>query len=139
MLSPQDQWDLAQLVYRSFWLIDNGQAAESADLFAADASLTFGPGAPMVGTIEGPAIAAAMQARQDQAGVTSRHVLSNPIVSDEGEGRARVRSLLTLFRTPDADLAPVVRSVADIIDDCVRVDGGWRIAARQILPVFSPG
>lgn len=138
MLTAQDQLDLAALVNRSFWLIDNGRAGEAAQLFAADASLTFGPGAPMVGTISGPQIAAAMAARQAQAGVTSRHVLSNALVSDEGEGRAEVRSLLTLFRTADADLSPIVRSVADVIDACVKQDGAWRIAARQILPVFNP-
>lgn len=138
MLTTQDQFDLIALVNRSFWLIDNGQAAQSAGLFAADASLTFGPGAPMVGTISGAAIGAAMQARQDQAGVTSRHVLSNQMVTSDAEGRATVRSLLTLFRTPDADLSPIVRSVADIIDECVKIDGEWRIFARQILPIFNP-
>lgn len=138
MLPVQDQLDLMALVNRSFWLIDQGRAAETARLFVADGSLTFGPGAPRPGTISGPAIAAAMEARQAEKGVTSRHVLSNMMVSEEGDGRARVVSLLTLFRTPDADLAPVVRSVADIVDICVRDGDGWKIADRSILPVFQP-
>lgn len=139
MLSPQDQLDLTALVNRSFWLIDQGRAAETAALFTADASLTFGPGAPRPGTISGAAIGAAMQARQAEAGVTSRHVLSNMMAGGEGEGRATVRSLLTLYRTPDGDVSPIVRSVADVVDDCVRDGRDWKIASRQILPVFYPG
>lgn len=137
MLSPQDRLDLMALVNRSFWLIDNGRASESADLFGEDASLTFGPGAPRPGTISGADIAAAMRAREAERDVTSRHVLSNMIVSSEGAGTAVVHSLLTLFRHSGANPVPVVRSVADIIDACVETGGDWKIASRRILPIFS--
>lgn len=138
MLSTQDHLDLIALVTRSFWLIDQGRASEVAQAFTADGALTFGPGAPRPGTIRGPAIAAAMAAREAEAAVTSRHVLSNALVSALEDGSARVSTLLTLFRTPDADLTPIVRSVADVIDVCVRAEDGWRIADRRILPVFQP-
>lgn len=138
MLSTQDHLDLIALVTRSFWLIDQGRAAETAQAFIADGALTFGPGAPRPGTISGPAIAAAMAARQAEVAVTSRHVLSNALVTVLEDGRARVDTLLTLFRTGDADLTPIVRSVADVVDLCVREEGGWKIADRKILPVFQP-
>lgn len=138
-LTIEDRLDLAELALRGFWLIDQGRAGEAAALFAEDANLTFGPGAPRPGTISGAAIAAAMAARQAEAHVTSRHVLSNTLISALDDGQAEVRSLLTLFRSPDADLSPVVRSVADVIDVCVQEGAVWKIADRSILPVFQPG
>lgn len=138
MMDGQDRNRIEQLLYRSFWLIDHGRAAECAALFAPDASLTFGPGAPQPGTIHGPAIATAMAARQAQVAVTSRHILSNIIVEDEGEGRATMRSLLTLFRTDTDDRRPIVKSVADIEDAVVKMGGEWKIAARTIQPIFHP-
>lgn len=133
-----DAAHLTQLVLRSFWLIDHGRAAEVAGFFAPDGALTFGPGAPRPGTITGPAIATAMQARQDDVAATSRHVLSNFLVEPQDDGRVVVRSLMTLFRTATADMEPIVRSVADLVDTFVLHDGAWRIADRQILPVFYP-
>ena len=129
--------DLVAIVVRSFWLIDHGRAAEVAALFAADGALTFGPGAPRAGTITGPAIAQAMQARQDDAAVTSRHVLSNFLVEPQPGGKVIVRSLLTLFRTADDEFSPTVRSVADIIDTFAADAAAWRIVDRRIMPVFG--
>lgn len=138
ILSTQDHLELVQLTYQSFWLIDNGRAAETAQLFADDARLTFGEGAPRPGTIAGQAISDAMRARQDETAVTSRHILSNPIVEPASDESVTVRTCLTLFRASD-DLSPVIRSVADIIDVWVRRGDSWAISHRQILPVFTAG
>jgi hypothetical protein len=132
-----DHAHLVALSLRSFWLIDHGRASEVAAFFAPDGALTFGPGAPKPGTISGPTIAVAMQARQDDAAAVSRHVLSNFLVEPQADGRVIVRSLMTLFRTATGDFEPVVRSVADLVDTYVQLGGEWRIADRQILPVFG--
>lgn len=137
ILPPADQIAIAQLLYRSFWLIDNGRASETAALFAPNGSLTFGPGAPKPGTLEGEQIAQAMAARQAQGQVTSRHVLSNVMVEPLGADRAELRALLTLFRTESDELAPDVASVADIVDTVIRSDGEWKIAERLIQPIFN--
>lgn len=129
--------DLITQVIRSFWLIDHGRAAEVAAFFAPDGALTFGPGAPRPGTIAGPAIAQAMQARQDDTAATSRHVLSNFLVEPQDDGRVVVRSLMTLFRTATDDFAPTVRSVADLVDTFALQGTDWRIVDRQILPIFG--
>lgn len=136
-MDAQDRARIEALLYRSFWLIDHGRAAESAALFAPDGSLTFGPGAPAPGTIRGADIAAAMTRRQAQSGVTSRHLLSNVQIEEMGEDRALMRSLLTLFRTESDDLRPDVKSVADVEDEMVRQGTEWKIARRTIMPVFT--
>lgn len=137
MTHPSDHADLVALVIRSFWLIDHGRAAEVAAFFTPDGSLTFGPGAPRPGTITGPAIAQAMQARQDDAAATSRHVLSNFLVEPQDDGSVVVHSLMTLFRTATDDFSPTVRSVADMVDTFALHGGDWRIVERLILPVFG--
>ncbi len=137
ILSAAEQIAITRLLYQSFWLIDNGRASEVADCFAANGSLTFGPSAPKPGTLEGEQIAQAMAARQAQSQVTSRHVLSNVLVEPLGSDRAKLRALLTLFRTESDQLVPDIASVADIEDTVIRCDGEWKIAERLILPVFN--
>ena len=128
---------LVAITVRTFWLIDNGRAAEVASFFAPDGSLTFGPGAPKPGTLSGPAIAAAMQGRQDDVAAVSRHVLTNFVIEPQSDGRVVVRSLMTLFRTATGDFSPQVRTVADLIDTFRSGSEGWVIVDRAILPVFG--
>lgn len=136
-MTIEDRTQIEELLYRSFWLIDHGRAAECSGLFTADGSLTFGPGAPKPGTISGPDIATAMASRQAQSGVTSRHVLSNVLIEATGEDKAMMRSLLTLFRSDSDDLRSDVKSVADIEDIVVRHGSDWKIAHRTITPIFN--
>ena len=136
-LALEDRFAVMDVMYRFYWLVDMGRAAETAALFASDARLTFGPGSPKPGTISGAAIAPAMAARQTQTDVTTRHALSNIQLEAQGDGSVAATSLLTLYRsnTPVLDTYPA--SVADIIERFVREDGVWKIAARDILPVFN--
>lgn len=127
----------ADIVTRYFTLVDHGRAAEVADLFTDDGTLTFGPGAPQPGTIAGPAIRAALTARQAQTHVTTRHVLSNISVEPQSDGSLLVQSLLTLFRSDDESRDTRIASVADIEDRLVNVGGRLRIASREIRPVFN--
>ncbi len=136
-MDASDRTAIEELLYRSFWLIDHGQARTCADLFTTDGKLTFGAGAPKPGTIEGGDIAAAMTARQAQTGVTSRHILSNVIIVQVDQDKATMLSLLTLFRTDTDDLRSEVKSVADIEDVVVRHGPEWKIEHRTITPVFN--
>ncbi|QUT06820.1 nuclear transport factor 2 family protein [Sphingobium phenoxybenzoativorans] len=136
-MEAEDYRQIEELLYRSFWLIDHGRAEKCAELFTKDGALTFGPGAPSPGTISGADIAISMSRRQAQSAVTSRHVLSNILIEDDGDGKATMRSLLTLFRTESNDMRSEVKSVADI-EDIVAYNGtGWKIEHRTITPIFS--
>jgi ketosteroid isomerase-like protein len=136
-LSLSDRFAATDLVNRFFFLVDKGRAAETAALFTADGSLTFGPGSPKPGTVEGANIAAAMAARQAMTQVTTRHVLSNQTAAVQADGSVAVYSLLTLFRSDDAGRDSYPASVADIDDILVREGEGWRIKARTVSPVFN--
>lgn len=138
-LTIEDRFAVGDIVRRFFWLVDHGRAADTATLFTRDGSLTFGPGSPKPGTIAGADIAPAMAARQAQANVTTRHVLTEAQVIGNDDGSITVSSLLTLFRSEDAGRDSYPMSVADIEDVLVREDGAWRIRTRTISPVFNRG
>lgn len=133
----EDRLAASDVVHQFFYLVDQGKAADVAALFTADATLTFGPGSPKPGTVEGAAIPAAMAARQAQAHVTTRHVLSNVIATAQPHGAIAVYSLLTLFRSEDESRDTVPASVADINDVLVQDGGVWKIRSRLISPIFN--
>jgi uncharacterized protein (TIGR02246 family) len=135
-LSAEDRLAIGDVVHRFCWLVDHGRAAEIGALFTPDARLTFGPGTPNPGTIEGPAIAAMMTARQMQTHITTRHVISNLAFTPEGDGRVAVHSILTFYRSDDESRDTRVAIVADIDEVYVKVDSTWLIAARTVTPVF---
>jgi ketosteroid isomerase-like protein len=137
MLAIDDRLAAGDVVRRFFWLVDHGRAAETAALFARDATLTFGPGSPKPGTIDGADIAPAMAARQAQSNVTTRHVLTETQVVGNADGSIEMSSLLTLFRSDDEQRDSYPVSVADIEDVLVRENGAWRIKTRNISPVFN--
>jgi len=135
-LALDERQAISEVLHRFYWLVDQGRAAEVADLFTGDASITFGPGAPKPGTISGADIRPAMAARQAQTNVTTRHLLSNIMMERQADGSVAVYSLLTLFRSEDEARRPVPSVVADVNETLVRDNGAWRIARRLISPVF---
>jgi hypothetical protein len=136
-IEPSDRQGIVDVVLRYFWLVDHGRADETIPFFSSQATLTFGPGAPKPGTIEGPAIAAAMTARAKLTSATTRHVVSNILMHGHGVAEIDCSSLLTLYRSDDESRDSYPASVADIQDRFVRENGAWKILQRTISPVFS--
>ena len=120
-------------------LVDHGRATECAELFASDARMIFGAGSPKPGTLDGlEAIRAFLTARQALAHVTTRHLATNFRLDWDGGAEARLESLLTVFRSDDATLKPVVSVVCDIQEIFARDEAGkWRIQERLTKPVLS--
>ena len=133
----EDRISIIDIIHVYFWLVDHGRADEVSLYFAETGRLTFGPGAPKPGTLEGAAIAVAMVARSKQSEVTTRHALSNIALTATSDTTIEAYSLLTLYRSGDATRDTYPASVADIEDIFVRTDKGWRILERRILPVFN--
>ncbi len=136
-VSAHDRQAIENVIHRFYWLVDRGRAAETAALFSANARITFGPGSPSPGTIEGDAIPGAMQARQAQSNVTTRHVLSNICMTANDDGTVACDSLLTLFRSDSEVRDTIPATVADIVEILVNEDGDWKIRERTVLPIFN--
>lgn len=128
---------IADGIHLFFNMVDHGKAAKTADLFTGDARLTFGPGSPKPGTIEGPAIREAMAAREQQTNAFTRHVVTNIIYATAADGAVSATYILTLFRSDDESRSSVPAFVADVAEIWVPRGQDWKLAERTISPTFS--
>lgn len=136
-VNETDRVQIIDVIHRYFWLVDHGQANEVYKLFSTDGRLEFGAGAPQLGTLQGPEIAASMLARAQLTHVTTRHIVSNIMLRGREDSVIESYSLLTLFRSDDKNRDSYPRSVADVEDMFVRLNGDWRIQKRVISPIFN--
>jgi hypothetical protein len=134
-ISIEDRLAISDGIHMFFHLVDSGRASATAKLFTADAKLTFGPGSPQPGTIEGDSIAAAMTAREALKTAFTRHVVSNIMFDDEAH-TPKVHYLLTLFRSDDETRSSVPAFVADVSEIWWHGEGRWLIGERTIQPAF---
>ena len=139
-LSTDDAFAIIAIINEFAYLVDHGRATECEALFTQDARITFGPGTPKPGTLEGiAAIRGFLKIREAQANVTSRHSMSNIRLVRTVKGEVEACSLLTLFRSDNDIRLPVVAFVAEIEELYVRrPEGGWLIRERLISPTFLP-
>lgn len=128
---------IADRIHLFFNLVDHGRAGTTADLFTENARLTFGPGSPKPGTIEGTAIREAMAAREKQTGAFTRHVVANIIYAAASDGAVSVTYILTLFRSDDDTRSSLPAFVADVAETWVDRGLEWKLAERTISPTFS--
>ena len=119
-------------------MVDQGRATDCATLFTSTSRLVFAHGSPKPGTIEGlEAIREFLTARQALTHVTTRHVATNFRLRPINASEAQLDSLLTVFRSDDASLEPIVSVVCDIREHFVRTEAGqWLILERTTTPVF---
>ena len=121
---------------------DSGDAERIAQLFTADARLSFSHSpAGLATALEGvEAIVAALTGyfavaeQRAAAGITVRHVPGAPsIVLDGDEARATTPTFAIRTR-PQGDSAAVadIGAIGRYIDRFVRADGEWRIAERRL-------
>lgn len=129
--------EIADRIHLFYRLMDGGKAERAGNLFTSDARLTFGPGSPRPGTIEGHDISLAMAARQREHGTFTRHAISNLAFDDQGGGAISVTYLMVLFRSDDDTRDSVPAFVADVEDRWI-IDGkDWNLAERTVSPAFS--
>lgn len=128
-----------RLIYAYCHLVDHGEAARIAELFAED-----GVWASPETTREGrEAIRKAFQARQDNHGRMSRHVCSTPLVEVLDADHAAAVTYLTLYRhdgEPGRRVSPLEglpEFVGEYQDVFVRTPGGWRFQTRAFVGAFA--
>jgi len=115
--------------------VDLRQYDQAADFFTSSAVLDVGT--PLIGK---DAIRAWLVDRPSE--LRSRHVLTNVLVEVIDADRARVTSLLTLYRDlgesragePSPLASPA--AVGDYSSELVRIADGWRIQTRKLDMAF---
>lgn len=79
--------------------------------------------------------------RQNRGARTSRHVYTNPRVSNLTETTARFECIMSLYAQ---DGEPILESkpaimIADVINDYALQDGAWKLESRVLRPIFEGG
>jgi len=110
---------------------DHGRASCAGEMFTSDARLTFRPGSPQPGPIEGTAITDAMMAREKMTDRLTRHAVTNIILRPGEEHGVVACYMLILFRSDDKSRSTLPWFVADMEDDWVESDGQWKIAQEM--------
>lgn len=126
---------IGDAIHAFYAAVDAGKASQTALMFTPDARLTFGPGSPQPGTIEGVQIGAAMEARERQTAAFTRHVVTNLVFEGTGGGTC-VSYILTLYRSDDEGRDSKPAFVADVRERWSFQGSGWLIAEREIIPAF---
>lgn len=123
------EFAITQLLYRYAELIDAGDLAGAAALFA-DARIVLGAGHET----DSAGLLAIWRERvmiHPCGTPRTRHVVTNPIVEvDEGAGAATCRSYYTVLQQTET-LPLQVIAAGRYLDTFARVDGAWRFASRD--------
>jgi hypothetical protein len=115
--------------------IDGGRAGSVVELFTPDGVLVSG-GERVAGEA---ALRARFARREREAGLVTRHLVTNASFAIGEPGRASGRMLMTVFRRQEGEAGTTHPRVADVEDVYARCESGeWRIAQRRIERVFGP-
>jgi hypothetical protein len=136
-LSEGELWlALNRLELRCWHDVDFNGGRAVHELYCSDGIFTVGKN-----RFEGrESIRAFYEWRRRRREMVTRHIVTNLIVLESSESRARASGSLTVYRgiglPPFADtIEPVL--VGDFISDCVRGDGGaWLYASHAVDPLF---
>ena len=129
-----DYYEIQKLLYRYCYHLDRGDFERMAALFAHARFITPGGGA----VERDPEAIVAMYRKYtriypDTGTPKTRHVVSNPIIDIEDDGRsASCYSYIVVFQATDALLLQPVIAGGNR-DRFVKVDGAWRYAEREII------
>lgn len=128
-----DRVAIVDTLHRYGHCYDEGDFEGLGACFADDATFTIGGGiAGMPATMRGRSeILSRMTARREAtAGSQRRHIITNVILDDDGEGRVRAASYLLLGSTEDGELRlPVTGRYVDVL---VRDGSRWVIVDRTL-------
>lgn len=129
-----------RLVTEYCHLVDHGEAARIADLFADDGVFHFDEGVFHIASGR-ETLREFFQSRQDQTGRMSRHVCNNTLIEVIDADNARGVTYLTLYRhdgEPGRSHSPLSGPtfVGEYRDNFARTADGWRFKERQGIVDF---
>ncbi|GGO20506.1 hypothetical protein GCM10010116_41170 [Microbispora rosea subsp. aerata] len=127
-----DRGAIENVLSRYSLAYDENDMEEMADCFTEDAVLTMRiQDGDLIGPFEGrEAIVKLMEDSLAAQNDRRRHLTTNLIVRETGDGTATAVSYLTLIAIQDQKLN--VLSTAKYDDELVRRDGVWRLSRRHI-------
>jgi hypothetical protein len=122
---------IEQLISELLWRLDHGKADTTWELYTEDA-VTTGP----LGNMDGrDAIKAWGERRAKITGVVGRHIIGGIRLAWVGEELHGWTQYMTFRDSSENPLMPA--SVGEFREVYRRVDGDWKIARREIAPIFG--
>ena len=122
---------IEQLISELLWRLDHGKADTTWELYTEDA-LSTGP----LGTMDGrEAIKAWGERRAKITGVVGRHLIGGIRLAWVGEELHGWTQYMTFRDSSENPLLPA--SVGEFREVYRKVDGDWKIARREIAPIFG--
>jgi hypothetical protein len=122
---------IEQLISELLWRLDHGKADTTWELYTDDA-VTTGP----LGNMEGRgAIKAWGERRAKITGVVGRHIIGGIRLAWVGEELHGWTQYMTFRDSSENSLMPA--SVGEFREVYRLVEGDWKIARREIAPIFG--
>jgi hypothetical protein len=139
-LTVQDRLDVADLLASYSRCLDTGDVDGYVELFAPDGVLD-GQAGPRSGHAAIRRVAEAMAAAASNPGPMQgqRHFAGQPVIDGDQQTCHARSSFLLIRQAPSGE--PVIRAMGEYVDDCIRHDGRWVFARRDIrllLGQFGP-
>ena len=132
-MDAETRSSIEALIVEYAWVLDHGEAARLADLFAEGAILELPRG-----RYAGKEAIAAFGRERAKAARTTRHVCSNIRLRPLGPDKVEGTVVFTSYRHDGEGLvAPEAQAVGDWHDVYVRDAGRWRFAERRVVLVFE--
>ena len=132
------EWDCQKVLRQYYQHVDQREFEKAVALFTPDVDWV-GLGVPLLGREE---ILEALHAALGNS--TARHVLTNTVVDVIDEDHAEARSYNTLSTSHETTFEVGDRAIAyegpnilaDMSEQLVRTEEGWRIAQRRAVGIF---
>jgi len=133
-ISPAIAFEISQMIYTTWELVDTADGIGIDKYFAADGTLAFGS----VRHSGQEQIREVYAGRSKRGPRTARHLVSNPIFVSEGDVIV-VRYQLTLYAADGMPPLPTALplGVIDVTDRVALVDGVRFLASRHLVNVFK--
>jgi hypothetical protein len=130
-VDPETRAEIEQLISELLYRLDHNLANTTWELYTEDA-VTEGPLGPMNGR---EAIKAWGAKRATQTNVVGRHFIGGIRLAWDGDQLTGTVAYLTFRDAAEDVLKPA--SVGEFREQYRKVDGEWRFARREIVPVFG--
>jgi hypothetical protein len=130
-VDPETRAEIEQLISELLYRLDHNLADTTWELYTEDA-VSEGPLGPMNGR---EAMKAWGAKRAQQADIVGRHFIGGIRLAWQGDVLTGAVAYLTFRDSADDVLKPA--SVGEFREQYRKVDGEWRFARREIVPVFG--
>ncbi len=134
MLSPEDRWEIADLLNNYCLVVDNRQLARLDDILTEDVECIF-----QTGVAKGRDSVRTFIADVQATLTATQHNLTTSVVTEDGDGASGSTYLVVQHIRDGAERGTTFAIGGAYQDQFRREAGGWRIARRKLVGSWRAG